>query len=183
MAKTVKCFFCKKEIEKENAYKWTHISKNNKEYKRYCCSLEEKEKIERDKELYSRIQFLTDEILGYPCVNNNRNKRIQDLQNAGYTNEQIYRCFKEYKNEIEKWIEYNKIDKEFNKLAYMFSVVGANIKDFTVDDERKNEWVQSVPQEENVDIVFEETEDEVLKRLKNKKEKENSLADFLNGLK
>jgi hypothetical protein len=65
----------------------------------------------------------------------------------------------------------------------MFSVVGANIKDFTVDDERKNEWVQSVPQEENIDIVFEETEDEVLKRLKNKKEKENSLADFLNGLK
>ena len=36
---------------------------------------------------------------------------------------------------------------------------------------------------ENIDIVFEETEDEVLKRLKNKKEKENSLADFLNGLK
>lgn len=179
----MKCYFCKKEIPKGEGYQWYHVSGTGKQYRRTCCSLEEKEQVERDKELYKQIQYLTDEILGYPCVNNNRNKRIQDLQNAGYTNEQIYRCFKEYKNEIEKWIEFNKIDKEFNKLAYMFSVVGANIKDFTVDDERKNEWVQSVPQEENIDIVFEETEDEVLKRLKNKKEKENSLADFLNGLK
>lgn len=179
----MKCYFCKKDISKGEGYQWIHVSNSGKEYKRTCCSLEEKEKVERDKELYKQIQYLIDEILGYPCVNNNRNKRIQELQKAGYSNEQIYRCFKEYKSEIEKWIEYNKIDKEFNKLAYMFSVVGANIKDFTVDDERKNEWVQYVPQEENIDIVFEETEDEVLKRLKNKKEKENSLADFLNGLK
>ena len=178
-----KCYICKKDLKKEESYMFIYTSKTGKEYRRYACSLEEVENDKREKELYRSIQFLTDEILGYPCVNNNRNKRIQDLQNAGYTNEQIYRCFKEYKNEIEKWIEFNKIDKEFNKLAYMFSVVGANIKDFTVDDERKNEWVQSVPQEENIDIVFEETEDEVLKRLKNKKEKENSLADFLNGLK
>ena len=178
-----KCYICKKNLEKKDAYMYIHISNSGKEYKRYACSQEEVENDKRDKALYKQIQLITDEILGYPCVNNNRNKRIQDLQNAGYTNEQIYRCFKEYKSEIEKWIEFNKIDKEFNKLAYMFSVVGANIKDFTVDDERKNEWVQSVPQEENIDIVFEETEDEVLKRLKNKKEKENSLADFLNGLK
>ena len=183
MARMVKCKGCGEKIDQSTAYKHIHTTSGGKSQNHYYCSLAEYESIERDKELYSRIQFLTDEILGYPCVNNNRNKRIKDLQNAGYTNEQIYRCFKEYKSEIEKWIEFNKIDKEFNKLAYMFSVVGANIKDFTVEDERKNEWVQSVPQEENIDIVFEETEDEVLKRLKNKKEKENSLADFLNGLK
>ena len=183
MARKVKCKGCGEQIDQSTAYKHIHTTSSGKSQNHYYCSLEEYESIERDKALYKQIQYLTDEILGYPCVNNNRNKRIQDLQNAGYTNEQIYRCFKEYKNEIEKWIEFNKIDKEFNKLAYMFSVVGANIKDFTIDDERKNEWVQSVPQEENIDIVFEETEDEVLKRLKNKKEKENSLADFLNGLK
>ena len=45
------------------------------------------------------------------------------------------------------------------------------------------EVLQEALQEHEDKVVFEETEDEVLKRLKNKKEKENSLADFLNGLK
>lgn len=145
-----KCCICKKELKKEEAYMYIHTSKTGKEYKKYCCSLEEKENDERDKRLYKETQYLIDSILGYPCVNNNRNKRIQDLQNAGYTNEQIYRCFKEYKSEIEKWIEVNKIDKEFNKLAYMFAVVGANIKDFTIEDEKKNEWQQQIEVEEEI---------------------------------
>jgi hypothetical protein len=115
MARKVKCKGCGEQIDQSTAYKHIHTTSSGKSQNHYYCSLEEYESIERDKALYKQIQYLTDEILGYPCVNNNRNKRIQDLQNAGYTNEQIYRCFKEYKNEIEKWIEFNKIDKEFNK--------------------------------------------------------------------
>ena len=183
MARMVKCKGCGKQIDQSIAYKHIHTTSGGKVQNHYYCSQEEYESIERDKELYKKVQYITDEILGYPCVNNNRNKRIQDLQNAGYTNEEIYRCFKEYKDEIEKWIEFNKIDKEFNKLAYMFSVIGANIKDFTIEDKKRNEWIQPESQEEIINIVFEE-EDKILERLKNKKKEEtNTISSFLNGLK
>ena len=76
MAKTVKCYFCKKDLKKEDAYTWVYVSKTNKEYKRYCCSLEEKERIEREKELYFCIQHISDEILGHQIENNARNKKI-----------------------------------------------------------------------------------------------------------
>lgn len=155
----MKCFFCKKDIPKGEGYEWIHISKTGKQYKRHCCSLEEKEFHEREIELYRKVQLITDEILTYPCVNNNRNKRIKELQNAGYTNEQIFRCFKQYKEEIIHWINANGIDKEFNKLAYMFAVVGANIKDFTIEEERNNQWEQYKKEEEEIEI---EMEDEIV---------------------
>jgi hypothetical protein len=155
--KTIKCYFCKKEINKDDAYMWEHVvEKSGKIYKRYCCSEEEKEQVERDKELYKLIQYLTDEILGYPCVNNTRNKKIQELQEAGFSNETIYRCFKQYKDEIVKWIEFNGIDKEFNKLSYMFGVIKNVIKDFECEDERKNSWEQYKEKEEEIEIEVEE---------------------------
>jgi ribosomal protein L24E len=178
-----KCYFCKKEIPKGEGYQWYHISGTGKQYRRTCCSLEEKEQVERDKELYKQVQYLTDEILGYPCINNIRNKKIQELQEAGYTNEQIYRCFKKYKEEIEYWISTNGIDKEYNKIAYMFGVIKNSIHDFVEEDNRINDYSQYVKQPENTEIIFEETEDETLNRLKNKKKNGNAITDFLNGLK
>ena len=184
----MRCFFCKKDIPKGEGYEWIHISKTGKQYKRHCCSLEEKEFHEREIELYRKVQLITDEILTYPCVNNNRNKRIKELQNAGYTNEQIFRCFKQYKEDIIHWINANGIDKEFNKLAYMFAVVGANIKDFTIEDERNNQWEQYKKEEEIIpEVEFgeikEETDEEILNRLKNKKENKSNISSFLNNLK
>lgn len=158
MAKTVKCYFCKKDLKKEDAYTWVYISKTNKEYKRYCCSLEEKERIEREKELYSCIQHISDEILGHPIVNNARNKKIKELQEAGYTNEQIFRCFKEYKDEIIKYLELSGIDKEYNKIAYMFTIIGNKIEDFSKEDERVNQWEQYKQTEEEVEVEVEDIE-------------------------
>ena len=187
MKKTVKCSICKKEIIKDDAYSWIHVSKTNKEYKKYCCSLEEKELHERDLELYKKIQLITDEILTYPCVNNNRNKRIKELQDVGYSNEVIYRCFKQYKEDIIHWINTNGIEKEFNKLAYMFAVVSANIKDFSIEDEKNNAWVKTEEvteyADDNVDTFVEETDEEILRRLKNNKPKSGGIADILNKFK
>ena len=158
MARTVKCYICKKEIKKEDAYTWIYISKTNKEYKRFCCSLEEKENMEREKELYKNIQYITDEILGHPIVNNARNKKIKELQEAGYTNEQIFRCFKEYKDEIIKYLELSGIDKEYNKIAYMFTIIGNKIEDFSKEDERVNQWEQYKQTEEEVEVEVEDIE-------------------------
>lgn len=153
-----KCYFCKKEIKKEDAYTWIYTSKSGKEYRKYCCSLQEKENMERDKELYREIQYLTDDILGYKCVNNTRNAKIKELQEAGFTNEQIFRCFKQYKDEIVKWIGLNGIDKEFNKIAYMFGVINNVIKDFSIEDERIDQWEQYKQTEEEIEVEIEDIE-------------------------
>lgn len=181
MAKTVKCYFCKKDLKKEDAYTWVYISKTNKEYKRYCCSLEEKERIEREKELYSCIQHISDEILGHPIVNNVRNKKIKELQEAGYTNEQIFRCFKEYKDEIIKYLQLSGIDKEYNKIAYMFTIIGNKIEDFSKEDERANQWEQYVSETSEEEFI--EEEEDIVSRLKDKKENKNNIASFLDSLK
>ena len=181
MTRTVKCYFCKKDLKKEDAYTWVYISKTNKEYKRYCCSLEEKERIEREKELYSCIQHISDEILGHPIVNNARNKKIKELQEAGYTNEQIFRCFKEYKDEIIKYLQLSGIDKEYNKIAYMFTIIGNKIEDFSKEDERANQWEQYVSETSEEEFI--EEEEDIASRLKNKKENKNNIASFLDSLK
>lgn len=179
-----KCYICKKELKKEEAYMFIYTSKSGKEYKRYACSLEEIENDKRDKELYKKIQLLTDEILGYPCVNNLRNKKIGELINAGFNNEQIFRCFKQYKEEIIKLININKIDKEYNKIVYMFTVIGNCIYDFVREDTKKDWHIQSTNEELDAYEEREESDNEIVRRLReNKKENENSISSFLNGLK
>ena len=181
MARNVKCYICKKDLNKEDAYMFTYTSQSGKEYRKYCCSLEEKENMEREKELYREIQYLTDSILGYKCVNNCRNAKIKELQEAGFTNEQIFRCFKKYKDEIVKWIELNGIDKEYNKIAYMFGVINNVIKDFSREDERANQWEQYVSETSEEEFI--EEEEDIASRLKNKKENKNNIASFLDSLK
>ena len=181
MARTVKCYICKKDLNKEEAYMFTYTSQSGKEYRKYCCSLEEKENMEREKELYKNIQYISDEILGHPIVNNARNKKIKELQEAGYTNEQIFRCFKEYKDEIIKYLQLSGIDKEYNKIAYMFTIIGNKIEDFSKEDERANQWEQCVSETSEEEFI--EEEEDIASRLKNKKENKNNIASFLDSLK
>lgn len=158
MARTVKCCICKKEIKKDDAYMFIYTSQSGKEYRKYACSLEEIENDKREKELYREIQYLTDDILGYKCVNNCKNKKIKELQEAGYTNEQIFRCFKEYKDEIIKYLQLSGIDKEYNKIVYIFTIIGNKIEDFSREDESANQWEQYKQTEEEVEVEIEDIE-------------------------
>ena len=112
MARTVKCYICKKEIKKDDAYMFTYTSQSGKEYRKYCCSLEEKENMEREKELYKEIQYLTDDILGRPITNNTRNKELKELHES-YSWEQILRCIRAKSDDIKKLIEYNDIQGDY----------------------------------------------------------------------
>lgn len=158
MAKTVKCYFCKKDLKKEDAYTWVYISKTNKEYKRYCCSLEEKERIERDKELYKKCQYETDEILGRAITNNVRNKELKELYESGYSWEQIYRCIKAKSDDIKKLIEYNDIQGDYQQIRYMMQVIKNSIYDFSIEDESANQWEQYKQTEEEVEVEVEDIE-------------------------
>lgn len=158
MAKTVKCYFCKKDLKKEDAYTWIYISKTNKEYKRYCCSLEEKERIEREKELYKACQLSTDEILGRAITNNVRNKELKELHESGYTWEQILRCIRTKSDDIKKLIEYNDIQSDYQQIRYMMQVIKNSIYDFSIEDERANQWEQYKQTEVEVEVEVEDIE-------------------------
>ena len=179
----VTCRACGKKIEKEEAFCFVHETKTGKKQNQYYCSQEEKEFQEREKDLYKKIQYLTDEILGYPITNNARNKKIQELQQAGYSNEQIYRCIKDCKSEIEEWLTLKDISVEYQKISYIFAIIGNKIHDFTIEDKQRNDWTQynqSVEQE--IEDMFEESDDDIRNRLKNRDKKENTISDFLKGI-
>ena len=156
MKKMVKCSICKKEIEKENAYTWVHVSKTNKEYRKYACSKEEKENDERNKELYKKCQLLTDAILGRPITNNARNKELKELHESGYSWEQIYRCIKAKADDIKQMIEYNHIENDYQQIRYMMQVIKNCIFDYTREDEAQNDWSQYKQVEEKIEIEIEE---------------------------
>ena len=180
MAKTVKCYFCKKDLKKEDAYTWIYISKTNKEYKRFCCSLEEKENMEREKELYKEIQYLTDDILGRPITNNTRNKELKELHES-YSWEQILRCIRAKSDDIKKLIEYNDIQGDYQQIRYMMQVIKNSIYDFSREDERANQWEQYISETSEEEFI--EEEEDIASRLKNKKENKNNIASFLDSLK
>lgn len=183
----MKCYFCKKEIKKEDAYMWIHTTKSGKEYRRYCCNLEEKEQHERDLELYKKCQYETDFILGRPITNNARNKELQELHEQ-YSWEQIYRCIKFKANDIKQMIEYNDIKGDYQQIRYMMQVIKNVIYDFSRDDERNNQWIsidENIQEyaDENMDTFTEETDEDIVNRLKNNKPKSGGIADILNKFK
>ena len=157
MARTVKCCICKKEIKKDDAYMFTYTSQSGKEYRKYCCSLEEKENMEREKELYREIQYLTDDILGRPITNNTRNKELKELHES-YSWEQILRCIRAKSDDIKKLIEYNDIQGDYQQIRYMMQVIKNSIYDFSSEDERANQWEQYKQTEEEVEVEVEDIE-------------------------
>lgn len=151
----MRCFFCKKDIPKGEGYEWIHISKTGKQYKRHCCSLEEKEQIEREKELYKLCQYETDSILNRPITNNVRNKELQELHEQ-YSYETILRCIKSKANDIKQMIEYNSIENDYQQIRYMMQVIKNCIFDFSVEDAKQQDWEQYKKVEEEIEVEIEE---------------------------
>lgn len=183
MARMVKCKACGKQISQVDAYKHIHTTSSGKTQNHYYCSLEEYETIERDKILYKEIQYATDNILGRPITNNVRNKEIQELHEQ-YSYETILRCIRAKTDDIKNLIAYNKIENDYQQIRYMLQVIKNCIYDFSREDAKKD-WIQKETNEEIENYEEkEESENDIVKRLReNKKENENSISSFLNGLK
>jgi hypothetical protein len=95
----------------------------------------------------------------------------------------LCRCVKDCKKEIEEWLTLKDISVEYQKISYMFAIIGNKIHDFTIEDKQRNDWTQynqSVEQE--VEDMFEESDDDIRNRLKNRDKKENTISDFLKGI-
>ena len=135
---TVKCKHCKKQIDKDIAYKVEHTTKSGKKQNHYYCSFEEYNKIETEKEFFRKCQYTTDDMLGYPICNNSRNKFLANL-NKLYSYETIYNCIEFYKYDTLKYMEKKCIESEYGKLRYIFSVIENNIKDFSESQQSARE--------------------------------------------
>lgn len=128
----IKCRNCGNKRPKSEIYQITHITKGGKEEKRnYCseqCYLYEQNEIK----MLKQCQYFVDDIFGYVCVNNEKNKQIKEITDAGYSRQELYDCMLELKQKIQEGLGYRQdIEKEVNRIRYMFAIIKANIKEIT----------------------------------------------------
>jgi hypothetical protein len=154
MSRTVKCQICKKTIITEEAYRVTTINDKGKKINKYYCDSIELETYEQEivntKKEKENIFNTIDEILGYTCVNYNIiSKELKPLIQV-YSYSEIFNCFNVQKNKIAELIKMKDIDKEFNKIRYIFTVIINNIADDTNDLKNKiaNQSIKKIKSED-----------------------------------
>lgn len=173
MARKCKCKVCKKDLMSDEAFCIT-INTTSKPKNVYYCNEEEYRKEQSDIYFWKQCQLITDEILGYPIINNQRNKLLSEILNSGYTREELYDCIKEQANYISECLGYRSdIDTEYGKLCYMFAIIKGSIKDIT--DRKK----QKHKKEEMIQKAVENVEYTNIKT--RKKKQTNSIMDILRG--
>ena len=130
--RNIKCRRCKKLTPKNEIYQITHITKNGNEQKRNYCT-EECYRLElQDVYMLKQCQYFIDSVLGYVCVNNQKNKSLKELIDAGYTREQVYDCMVEMKQKIEESLSFRSdISNEGHKILYIYTIIKNNIKEIT----------------------------------------------------
>lgn len=173
MARKCKCKICKKDLTSDKAFCIT-INTGSKPKNTYYCSEEEYRKEQSEIHFWKQCQLATDEILGYPIINNQRNKLLSEILNSGYTREELYDCIKEQSNYISECLRYRSdIDTEYGKLCYMFAIIKGSIKDITdrkKQEHKKEEMIQKAA--ENVEYTNVKVR---------KKKQTNSIMDILRG--
>ena len=143
MAK-VKCRYCNKRIEKENAY--------SPLARKYYCSVEEYNKSMSDRDYLHKIKLLLNDLFGYTIINTFVNKRISDLS-KNYSYKDIYDTIDSLFLDLDFCIQENDFKDENHKINYIFVVIKNRIKDET--DKNKIAVPEfSVPQEQpNIQTV------------------------------
>ena len=176
MGRRCKCRICGKELNTDNAYRVQIISPSGKRNNSYYCNEGEYLNDKKEKEFYKKCQLEIDNILGYTCINNVKNKELTGLCGVGYTREQIYGCLIEYKESIIKGLDSKENMTEYQKLRYIFQVVKNNIKDmYTLPHNRiKDDTTEYDEAEMDVEISKE------IKRVTKRKKKRTGLLDVLN---
>lgn len=155
MAKYVKCKVCDKKVLKDKSFLYLYIKRTGKEGRLYYCNREEFHQSYMDKRYYNKTRLLVDKILGYTCINNEKNSMITRLYEF-YTREVVYKCMKEYAESISKCLHENEnIIQEFHKLRYIFAVVEKNIKDYSIGIIHKTNDGYGETIEDDIDDKFE----------------------------
>lgn len=171
----IKCRNCGIKKPSDEIFRIVHVtSGGNKQNRNYCseeCYMNEQKEIE----MLKNCQFFVDEILGYVCVNNQKNKSLKELCDAGYSRKQVYTAMLELKQPIIEGLAFRSdIENEGQKILYMYAIIRNKIKEIT---DRNNK--QSIKEYNNDDIELVE-EITYIKPAKNKPVKK-SIMDIIKG--
>ena len=134
----VKCKICGSKIDKDKAFCVETISqKTGKISRKYYCDDIEYEnfinKKQKEKEDKDTMFKLINEILGYECIAFTLiNKEIKPILTK-YTYEDINYCLNDLKEQIRDYMELKDIDKEFQRIRYIMTVLESNIMDKTTE--------------------------------------------------
>lgn len=178
MGRKCVCQICKTKKDSSEMYKYVHFTRNSDKPKnKYYCSRDEFHEDLMNKKYYNKTQLLVDKIIGYTCINNQKNKMITNLYSAGYSRKHVLYCMKHYSDEITIYMEKKNINNEYSKLRYIFTVIENNIKDFVITEGSRN--VTKI----NIEPETETQEDikpdiEIVSQPKNRR---RSLRDRLKG--
>jgi len=154
MSRMVKCQICKKSIITEEAYRVTTINDKGRKLNKYYCDSIELETYEQEvlakKQEKENIFNIINEILGYECVNFTIITRELMPILKVYTHKEIYNCLEIQKDKIMELLTFNNIDKEYNKMRYIFTVLSGNIADDTNDLKSKiiNQSIKKIKSED-----------------------------------
>lgn len=170
----VTCRICKRKIDKEKAYLVEHYTKSGNKTNWWFCSQEEYENDKKEKEFYKECQYLIDTLFGEIVIDNTRNKRLSDLNKAGYTYETIYNCISDNSSTIENALvikrdDFNCKNGMYLKLAYTFGIIKNELSKY--DHKGKDKKL-------NVDTIKVSDVDKSKRKIKQEK---RSLMDIIRG--
>ena len=170
----VTCRICKRKIDKEKAYLVEHYTKSGNKTNWWFCSQEVYENDKKEKEFYKKCQYLIDTLFGEIVIDNTRNKRLSDLNKAGYTYETIYSCISDNSSTIENALvikrdDFNCKNGMYLKLAYTFGIIKNELSKY--DHKGKDKKL-------NVDTIKVSDVDKSKRKIKQEK---RSLMDIIRG--
>lgn len=173
MARKVKCQICKKELTTDTAFK-VNDGKRNK----YYCDLIEyeihQEEIKAKDEIYENVC----DILGYKSKNTLIFKEIVNLHEV-YSHKNINEYLKINITLIKDLIQQNNINKEFNKIRYIFGVISRGIDDFVRIKEK--ELKDKIDIKKTVDeIIKEDLNEKTTKEYEFQKTETLDFSNFFN---
>lgn len=180
MARKCKCKICKTQLTTDIAYCIT-LTTTKTPKNVYYCSEQEYRQEQSDIHFWKQCQYATDDILGYPIVNNNRNKHMSEIISHGYTREQLHECISEQSEYIKKCLGLRQdIESENHKLSYMFAIIKNSIRDITEKNKSKLNKTMNVSQVSEVDesLISDLIHTEYVKPVK-KKPQRQTLMDKL----
>lgn len=125
-----KCFICKRDIPKGEAYSWYHMSNTGRLYKKNCCSEEELQRYNKEIEYRKKIYETLLDYMGYDVsqlIPNIVTKQIEELH-KGYTYRIIYNVIRSMEHNIRLAMKKD-FKSDFAKGKYLIAILSNNIND------------------------------------------------------
>jgi hypothetical protein len=121
----MRCYFCNKKIDKEDAYKFTWFSLNKKLHIQYYCNKEECDEYYKNKRYRRLLVKEIGSILGdtryVSCI---VDKRIDDLNELGYSYEDMLKIIKTRKRHL----DLTNIEHESDRIKFIFDKIEEHLK-------------------------------------------------------